>query len=90
MPQTLLAMGQFKNNENPKNQRCAKHDNECVCVTNNLILVQDRVDQKIATKIHTMISPEKHKPMYKQEIYRYQKKKYTIQEEYAINVKEKE
>ena len=47
---------------------CAKHDNECVCVTNDLILTQDRVDQKITTKNHTKISPEKHKPMYNQEI----------------------
>ena len=42
---------------------CAKHDNECVCVTNDLILTQDRVDQNITTKkkkknTHTMISPE--------------------------------
>ena len=52
---------------------CAKHDNECVCVTNNLILAQDSVDHKIATKNHTMISPEKRKPMNKQEIYKYKK-----------------
>ena len=68
---------------------CAKHDNECVCVTNDLILTQDRVDQKITTKNHTMISLEEQKPMYNQEIYRYQQK-YTIQEEYAVNVKDKE
>ena len=37
---------------------CVKHDNECVCVTNDLILTQDRVDQKIATNNHTKISPE--------------------------------
>ena len=49
---------------------CAKHDNECVCVcvcvcvTNDLILTQDRVDQKITAKNNTMISPEKHTPMY--------------------------
>ena len=67
---------------------CAKHDNECVCVTNDLILTQDRVDQKITTKNHTMISLEEQKPMYNQEIYRYQQK-YTIQEEYAVNVKDK-
>ena len=61
----------------------------CVCVTNDLILTQDRVDQKITTKNHTMISPEKHKPMYNQEIYRY-KKKYSVQDEYAVNVKDNE
>ena len=66
---------------------CAKHDNECVCVTNDLILTQDRVDQKITAKNHTKISPEKLRPMYNQEIYRNQKK-YTIQDEYAVNVKD--
>ena len=60
-----------------------------MCVTNNLILAHYRVDRKIATKNHTMISPKKQKPMYKQEIYRY-KKKYTNQEEYEVNVKDKE
>ena len=66
-----------------------KQDNECVCVTNDLILTQDRVDQKITTKNHTLISLEEQKPMYNQEIYIYQQK-YTIQEEYAENVKDKE
>ena len=66
---------------------CAKPDNECVCVTNDLILTQDRVDQKITTKNHTKISPEKHRPMNNQEIYKNQKK-YTIQDEYAVNVKD--
>ena len=61
----------------------------CVCVTNDLILTQDRVDQKITTKNHTLISPEEQKPMYNQEIYRYQQK-YTIQEENVVNVKDKE
>ena len=49
-----------------------KQDNECVCVTNDLILTQDRVDQYLTTKNHTMISPEYQIPIYNQEINKYQ------------------